>query len=358
MRRAATVKDVAEKAGVSPATVSNVLGGRKKVNADMAARVHAAATELGYEADRAASFLRSGQSRIVAMTVPSLDNPFFTSIIASVERWSNANGFDLIVASANESDAVEKARVGALLSWRPAGVVVIPNSERFPARDALDFSGTPYVLADRAIPGLSADAVTIDNFSAGRLAANHLVDLGHRDVTVCASTLDLSNIRERCDGIRSRLAEGENARLSLLEVGLTFESASATIERWLQGSPRTTAVVALTNFSTLAVLGALVQRNIRVPDDVSLVGFDDYAWMRAAGPSVTAIRQPVEEIGRRLWERLQARMDGDAGEPVHIQLDTDLIVRDSTVGHPDPVHDTYIRSADGAFRAESRTPGQ
>ena len=254
MRKAATVKDVAEKAGVSPATVSNVLGGRKNVNADMAARVHAAAAELGYEADRAASFLRSGQSRIVAMMVPSLDNPFFTSIIASVERWSNANGFDLIVASCNESDAVEKARVGALLSWRPAGVIVIPNSERFPARDALDFSGTPYVLADRAIPGLAADAVTIDNLAAGRRVADHLVGLGHRDVTVCASTLELSNIRERCDGVRSRLEDDEDVRLSVLEVGLTFDRASATIQQWLQGSPRTTAVFALTNFSTLAVL--------------------------------------------------------------------------------------------------------
>lgn len=357
MRGAATVKDVAVKAGVSPATVSNVLGGRKKVNADMAARVHAAASELGYEADRAASFLRSGQSRIIAMMVPSLDNPFFTSIIASVERWSNANGFDLIVASSNESDAVEKARVGALLSWRPAGVVVIPNSERFPARDALDFSRTPYVLADRAIPGLPADAVTIDNFQAGRRVAGHLVELGHRDVTVCASTLDLSNIRERCEGIRSRLNEAENAQLSLLEVGLTFESASEKIETWLQGSPHTTAVVALTNFSTLAVLGALVQQHIRVPDDVSLVGFDDYAWMRAAGPSVTAIRQPVEEIGRRIWERLQARMDGDAGEPVHIQLGTELVVRNSTVGNPGPIHSTFIRAADGALREESRHPG-
>ena len=357
MRKAATVKDVAVKAGVSPATVSNVLGSRKKVNADMAARVHAAAAELGYEADRAASFLRSGQSRIVAMMVPSLDNPFFTSIIASVERWSNANGFDLIVASSNGSDAVEKARVGALLSWRPAGVVVIPSSERFPARDALDFSGTPYVVADRAIPGLAADAVTIDNEMAGRRAADHLVALGHRAVTICASTLELSNIRERCDGIRGRLAEAEDASLSLLEVGMTFESASARIEDWLQGSPRTTAVVALTNFSTLAVLGALVQRHIRVPDDVSLVGFDDYAWMRAAGPSVTAIRQPVEEIGHQIWERLQARMDGDQGEPVHIRLDTDLVVRNSTLGNPGPAHSTFIRSADGAFREEIRNPG-
>ena len=332
MRRAASVRDVAVKAGVSPATVSNVLGGRKKVNAEMAARVRAAAAELGYEADRAASFLRSGQSRIIAMLVPSLDNPFFTSIIAAVERWSNGSGFDLIVASANESDAIEKTRAGALLSWRPAGLVVIPNSERFPARDALDVSGTPYVLADRTIPGLRADVVSIDNVAAGRRAAEHLVSLGHRDVTVCASTLTLTNIRERCDGIRARLAEAENCSLSLLEVGLSFESTAGTIAAWLAGRPRSTAMVTLTNFSTLAVLGALAQHRIRVPEDISLVGFDDYAWMRAAGPSVTAIRQPVEEIGRRIWERLQARMAGERDEPVHIALDTDLVVRASTAG--------------------------
>ena len=94
-----------------------------------------------------------------------------------------------------------------------------------------------------------------------------------------------------------------------------------------------------------------------MPDDVSLVGFDDYAWMRAAGPSVTAIRQPVEEIGRRLWGRLQMRMDGESGAPVHIQLDTELVVRDSTVGHPSPVHGTFIRSTDGAFREELREQG-
>lgn len=324
-----TIVDLARRAGVSPATVSNVLGGRKRVRPDYARRVREAVAELGYVTDRAGSFLRSGRSRIVGTIIPSLENPFFTSIVAAIERACQADDHELIVASANGDDAIEKARLSALLSWRPAGFILIPNSLAFPARELIEQSGIPYIVADRAIGGITADIIESDNVAAGRLAAEHLVGLGHRDIAVCASSLSIQNIRERAEGVRRVLKEAGLPEARLFEMGLEGNLAER-MPAWVAERVRASAFIALTNFATLGMLGALTRQGLAVPDDVSLVGFDDYAWMQVASPSITAVRQPVERIGRMAWDRLKARIDGEAGEPRHFRLPVDLILRDST----------------------------
>ena len=148
-RKVVTIRVVAKAAGVSPATVSNVFGGRKPVADALAQRVREAARTLGYQADRAASLLRSGRARIVAIVVPDLDNPFYTAVISAVEDRARRDGYEVFVASTREDVANEGGRLSALLAWRPAGVVVISTSDRFPGRTLLEQAGTPYVLADR-----------------------------------------------------------------------------------------------------------------------------------------------------------------------------------------------------------------
>ena len=330
----ASIKDVAKRAGVSAGTVSNVFSGNRPVKQGLVKRVREAASALGYEPDRAASQLRGGKGRVVGIVIPELSNPFFTSLIAAIETAAKAENFDIIVASSNDDDGEEAARVRTLLAWQPAGVVIVPASDEFPSRTLLQKAGLPFVVVDRVPRDFIGDTVSSDNFDAGLQAASHLFELGHTDIVVAASSMRLQNIRERCSGIQAVLRELDTAPLSLIELGFSFESAAARLEQLVTERRRPTAFLALTNFGTLGVLATLQQWNARVPDDVSVLGFDDYSWMRAVSPPLTAIRQPVEEMGRRAWSVLRRRIQGDCEQHESIRLACTLERRRSTATCP------------------------
>lgn len=332
------MRDVAQRAGVSPATVSNVLGNRKPVDAALAARVRDAAAALDYRIDRAASQLRTGKTRVICALVPRLENPFFTSLIAALERRARAEDYDLIIAGSNDDDDEERHRMAALLSWRPAGVIVVPSTDRFPARDLLVANRVPFVCVDRITDTPLDAAVLVDNAGAARLAARHLLDLGHRRVLVVASSLSYLNIRERCDGIRETWSEAGLPPPAVVEVGLTFEEIDERIEKALAGDPaaRPTGVIALTNFVTMGVIAAFKRLGIAAPVDMSLIGFDDYAWMKVSTPSITAVAQPIDEMAAAAWDLLAARMSGRDLPPGRARLGCRLEIRQSTatVGPP------------------------
>ena len=333
--KANSINDVAKMAGVSPATVSNVLTGRKPVSPKLVKRVQAAVKALDYRADPRASMLRSGEARIIAVLVPDLDNPFFTSIVSAVEQCLGPEAYEVIVASSRGEEEVEKSRLKAILAWRPAGLIVIPCSDDFPGRELIESSGCPYVIADRVTDILSADTVSLDNEDAGAIGARHLIDLGHKDVLIAASSLRLANIRQRCRGAGEVLRSHGLPEPTIVELGLTIDEASAKLSAWLDKNPAPTAVQALTNFTTLSVLATLAERGLRMPSDISLIGFDDYTWMRARVTPLTAISQPTREMGRTLWDTLSARIKGDLSPAKHVLLRCELKVRKSTGPVPD-----------------------
>ena len=347
IERSASINDVAKLAGVSPATVSNVLTGRKPVSAALVAKVEAAVEALDYRADPRASTLRSGGTRIVAILVPDLDNPFFTAIVSSVEKTLAPDGYEVIVASSHGADSMERSRLKAILAWRPAGLIVIPCSDGFAGRELVEASRTPYVIADRVTGNPSADTVSIDNENAGAAGARHLIELGHRTILIAATTLGLANIRQRCRGAREALRAHGLPEPAIVELGLSDETALARLSDWFDRNPAPTAVLALTNFTTLSALATIAERGLRVPDDISLIGFDDYTWMRARRTPLTAIAQPVRDIGRIAWDRLSARIKGDASPAEHVLLPCELKVRASTI----PVVDARARTDARAGRS-------
>jgi DNA-binding LacI/PurR family transcriptional regulator len=326
-----TIRDVASRAKVSIATVSNVLANRKSVNPALVDRVRAAVKDLRYQPDRAASQLRSGRSRVVAVLVPSLENPFFTSIIASIERHLRRDGYDIVIASSNDQEDVECARLATLLSWRPQGVVIVPCTDAFASRSMLQGASVPFVVVDRVVEEISGvDVVGVDNHGAGALAADHLVKLNHRNVLVFASSLKLANIRQRLAGIRRVFSRAGLPEPAILDAGYTFEMVAERLEGWLSHHRCPTGVIALTNFVTLGVVSALSDLSIGIPDQVSLVGFDDYVWMRATTPPLTAIRQPVDHIGAEAVKLLQSRLQGDDSPPTAVRLACEMVERAST----------------------------
>jgi LacI family transcriptional regulator len=341
VEKANSINDVARMAGVSPATVSNVLTGRKPVSAKLVKKVEAAVKALDYRTDPRASMLRSGEAKIVAVLVPDLDNPFFTSIVSAVELSLGQDSYEVIVASSHAEESMERSRLKAILAWRPAGLIVIPCSDDFPGRELIESSKAPYVIADRVTGNLSADTVSVDNEAAGAIGARHLIDLGHRDILIAASSLSLANIRQRCSGASEALLTRGLPQPAIIELGFSIDEASGRLSKWFDENPPPTAILALTNFTTLSVLTTLAERGLRMPHDISLIGLDDYAWMRARATPLTAIVQPVREMGRAIWETLSARIKGDLSPAKHVLLPCELRVRASTGPVP------YARPATG-----------
>ncbi len=328
--RRVTIRDVAGRAGVSIATVSNVFSGNKPVNEDLRERVLQAAKELAYQVDRAASQLRSGQARVVGVLVPDLDDVFFTSLVSRLEVLAQADGYDIVVASSRDNVSLEQSRLRTLLAWRPSGLIVVPCSDAVPQNLTAEIGRLPIVFADRVPPGGSVvDTVAIDNREAGEIAARHLLALGHRDIVITASSLAISPIRERVRGATEQIRGLAGCQVTVAELGSASEPGAELFRHWLEQHAQPSAVIALTNVTTLSTLSALARLKIDIPDPVSVVGFDDYPWMSARKTGLTAIRQPIGELAAAAWQRLRARMSGDDAPPQSIVLQTSLQVRDS-----------------------------
>ncbi|MEM8950595.1 MAG: LacI family DNA-binding transcriptional regulator [Pseudomonadota bacterium] len=331
-RKRPSIKDVAEKARVSTATVSHVFSGKKHVNDKLAKRVRRAADDLGYAVDRVASQLRSGRARVIAVLVPDLEDLFLNRFVSCIEARAESAGYEVIVSCSRNDPALEMSRLRALMAWRPAGVVAIPCRDSFPNELNGEFAGTPIVGADRIRPGdATFDTVTIDNFSSGRKTAEHLIAKGARSILVVTSMVDLFTAKERVRGAREVVDETEGATLSVLEIGAEPTAGAERLSAWLASHPKPDAIVGLTNVTTLAALSTLAKAGLEAPDDMLLIGFHDSLWMTARKKPVTTVAQPVDEVARCAWDRLTLRMAGEAAPVQNIMLSSTLIERASTM---------------------------
>ncbi|MEL6820065.1 MAG: LacI family DNA-binding transcriptional regulator [Pseudomonadota bacterium] len=329
MTRKISIKDVAIAAGVSTATVSNVFTGKKPVNKELAERVRTVATELGYRVNKAASLLRSGRSSVVIILVPDLSDPFFTSIVTEVEQLARQEGYEIIVGNSDDDIEVEEGRLNALLAWEPAGAIVIPCSDSLPSR-LHDRDLPPTIVVDRVSEFDVVDTVSINNLKAGEKAADLLGKLGHKNILIAASDMALTPIRRRAEGVQVGIERfGGSTRIA--ELGSDPEHGSAELAHWFDQNEAPTAIFATNDMTTLAVLKFLADRHIEMPEAISVVGFDDYAWMSARRTKITAIRQPIEAIAASVWKQLMSRIGGQEGAVVNAVLECELIIRDSAV---------------------------
>jgi LacI family transcriptional regulator len=328
-----TIRDVATRAGVSAATASNVVNGNRPVGEASRRRVLQAIADLGYQVDRAASALRGASTRLVGMVVPDITNFFFASLVHGVEALAERDGYDLLLVSTSEDEAIERRRVGALVGRRIDGLIAVPASDASMASFAAGAPRLPpTVLIDRAEDSAGFDTVRADCESGGYQAARHLVGLGHRDIAILAHSKHLRNIAERIAGCRRALAEaGLAGRERVVFGGHDLESLRGAVEMELHRADQPTAIFALTNVCALAALKAARGLGLELPGDVSIVGFDDFDWMLALRPYLTTVAQPVDDFAASAWALLKRRMAGDVATPVErILLPCALKVREST----------------------------
>jgi LacI family transcriptional regulator len=329
-----TMRDVARLAGVSTSTVSAVINQSVAVSPKRKERVLAAMTALDYQPDAIARSLKTGRSNAIGVIVPDITNTFYPEVIRGVEVAAQAAGYSVLLCDSNEDRAVEERHISALVSRRVDGVILAccANSR---ANELTARRHIPVIFIDRVPPSTAINSVSTDNIAAGQSAAEHLIGLGHKRIGMLAGHMGLSPHRDRLEGFRKAMQEAHLPILDeyLITGNVQVEDGVEAGHRLLDLPNPPTAILASNNKLLLGVLQAVEERNVAIPKDLSVLGFDDYLWNMHFSPRLTAIAQPTGEIGRKSFELLhqliQNPPDRDA-TPVRVLIPAELRIRNST----------------------------
>jgi LacI family transcriptional regulator len=327
--RAVTLADIARVAGTSPSTASRALSGRGYVAADVRKRLIAAADRLGYVPNASARTLKQQTSRVVGVVVSDLGNHFYGGLAAGIEQVLREADYQMLLVGDNSESDEEVAAVRTFLAMRAPGVILTPVGHQ--ATTFLGRRGIAVVEVDRRTPVGSSDAVVIDNVRGAREAVEHLIGLGHTRVALLGVDTDWTSDVGRVEGYRAaHHGAGLQVRDDLiLRIGFHDPEAEARIDELLQRE-RPTAVFAANNLLAEQAWRVIRARELRLPDDISLVGFDDVQWTEMVSPAITVVAQPTIDLGRRAAALLLRRI-ADPGSAATVELlQPRLVVRGSS----------------------------
>ncbi|MGR7023134.1 LacI family DNA-binding transcriptional regulator [Geodermatophilus sp. URMC 62] len=331
----ASIRDVAEHAGVSVGTVSNVLNRPEVVSGPTRERVLSAITALGFVRNESARQLRAGHSRTIGLVVLDIANPFFTDVARGVDDVVDPAGLAVILCNSDDRPEKEAAHLDVLAEQRVQGVLITPTAELSPHLDSLRRRGVPVVLVDRRAPTADQCAVAVDDVLGGRLAAEHLLERGHRRIAFIGGASGLPQVQERHAGVVAAVREAsgdDDALLVLSPEHLTVDGGREAAARivGLPAARRPTAAVCANDLLALGVLQEMVRQGVRVPEDFAIVGYDDIDFAAAAAVPLTSVRKPRQELGRRAAELLLAEsQEGHRHE--QLVFDPELVVRESSM---------------------------
>jgi len=313
-----TINDVARRAGVSAATVSRVMNDTKPVSPELRQRVLRVMDEMDYRPNLLAGSLRRRVTHTIGLIVPDTTNPFFGELAKSIEDVGFQNGYNVILCNSDYNLERERSSIMVLKAKQVDGLIFIPGSSRTDhVRDLLESWQGSVVTADRLTPELKADSVVADNRTGGRMAALHLLGLGHRYIGCIERPERQWNVeipKKLCVRGGFRLEDGVRAGHALLTL-----------------PDRPTAIFAYNDIMAIGALQAAKELHVRVPDDCAIVGFDDIPMASYLTPALTTIRLPKYRIGALAAEILLGRVRGEIEGPQHHEvLEVELIVRGSS----------------------------
>ncbi|MGV9193742.1 LacI family DNA-binding transcriptional regulator [Microbacterium sp. MC2] len=324
-----TITDVARTAGVSLSTVSRVMNGNPTVDAALAERVRGVAAELGYTANPLARSLVLGRTQTVAVVIPDLANPTFQSILRGLSRAADEDGYHVLIADTAEQVGKEPDLATATRR-RTDGVILCAPRMSQEELTALLPGLAPAVVVNRP-PQPGTPTVAADYRWAMAELIAHLYGLGHRRVAF------LSGAPGSASGAARQAAQAEarsaHPDLEIIEIptGVDFDSGADAADAVLAAS--VTAVLAFNDLVAMGLLSAVTARGVRVPEDLSIAGFDDIPFARYTSPPLTTAAVPAMELGRRAWAAMGALLAGDTAAP-SLVLTPDVVVRGSTAAAP------------------------
>ena len=314
-----TISDVAKRAGVSAMTVSRVVNGTGYTSTETRARVEAAIEELGYVPNALARQLRSKRTKTIALVVSDISNPFFTTIARGVEDFFVGHGFSVMYCNTDEDETEEEQYLLMLIERQVDGILLVPARSSGDPFRFLESHHMPVVVIDRRIEAANVDSVRCDSEAGAYALARHLVDLGHRRIAVLTGRRNVSTSVDRVAGCRRALEEDglelpdDLVHWGGFQFGKSNQADGHRMATEMLAAPgeRPTAVFCANNFIGFGAIRALREAGLRVPDDISVVAFDDLPEEWISEPFLTVAAQPAYEIGRRAATLLLDHIKGD-----------------------------------------------
>jgi LacI family transcriptional regulator len=332
----ANMKDVARRAGVSIATVSVVLSGAAYVSPPLKTKVEAAIAELGYARNAMARSLKSGTSSLIGLIVPDITNPFFTSFVDHVQKLADQAGYSLLLGLTDNDARREPSALALMRSHQAAGTILCPTGGLSDYADIGKSVGAmKLVLADNAAPDTDVDTIVMNNALAAELAAHHILGLGHKRIAVVAGPVHQHVSHARHEAFLATLSARKlqlNARFVARGDFREQEAYDAARHLFLE-SEKPTAIFVANNLMLIGVMRAISDLALRVPDDVSVVSIDDFAWAAAFQPSLTVVRQPIADMAQAAFDQLLRRIAGGVA-PASRQCFTPQLVIRQSCGRP------------------------
>jgi len=328
-----SIENIAEEADVSTATVSRVLNNSDRVREETAKRVLEVVNRLNYQTNRVARRMRvkNTNSLIIGLIITDVGNPFFSELVRGVEDIAYKNKQAVLISNTDEDPEKEKFYIDSMLSEKISGLIIAPTTGNSNYLENLVSQNIPVISVDRK-PEIDIDTVTTNNKLGAYKAVHYLIKLGHKRIGLVNGIKGLSTTKERYNGYKMAL---EEANLEIDEDLIIFENykeqgGCRAAQTLLNSEEPPTAIFSTNNLMTLGCIEAIYEMNLKIPDDISLIGFDDMPWSNALNPPLTVIKQQGYDLGTNAAELLIKRLNNSSEHnTIDIKLNPELIVRKS-----------------------------
>lgn len=356
----ATIKDAALRAGVSVTTVSHVVNDTRHVSAKGRERVEEAIRELGYVPNAMARSLKSNTTSTLGMLIPNSSNPYFAEIVRIVEDRCFGAGYTLVLCNTDDEPRRQSVYLQVLAERRIDGLIVVSTGAGDDDSLVTQLHGLriPTVLVDREIADPACDLVETAHMQGGLLAVRHLLSLGHKRIACIGGPVGVMPSEQRIEGWRMALAEAgtaPNADALLWRGGFTSQGGYEAMHAILRTEEAPSAVFVCNDLMAIGALRAAHESGVRVPDELSIVGFDDIELSAYTSPPLTTVAQPKERIGALAVDMLLERVGGKRRDARKVVLQPELRVRASTARHAS-FREAAAPSSSSTPSRKSRTP--
>jgi LacI family transcriptional regulator len=327
----ATIKDVARETGLSLATISKYINGGNVLDKNKQS-IEEAIRKLDFKVNEMARALKTNRSMTVGVLIPSFENIFFTSIVSNIENGLLQEGYSTIVCDYKEDPRLEAEKLNFLLDKMVDGVIMMPLTDNDELINEIISKEIPVLLIDRMINNVNCDVVLVDNLNASYNAVEQLIIRGHKRIGIVVGPEDVYTAQERLKGyIRVHEDYGREVDPGLIKYGdYQMQSGYELFQELLQVDPPPTAVYVTNYEMTLGAVIAINETNLKIPEDLSVIGFDNLALARIVKPSLSIVVQPMQQIGEVAAQMLLKRLKKDlSGFPAVVRLKTELLIRDS-----------------------------
>lgn len=338
LNHSVTIKDVAEHAGVSLATASRVLNNTGYVSKETRSRVQKAVRTLGYKPNELARNLKKRRSDTIGLMITDIINPFYSYLADGVLDCARKLGYHVVLCATDEDAHLEKEYLVVLMHQRAAGIIAVPTGENVKIWCEAHDLGVKMVLVDREIPDLpETDVVLVDNVKGAYEATKHLIELGHKRIAIVNGPITTTTGKGRLEGYQRAMQDANIPLVSeyIEQVSFKGESGKAAAKRLLSLPNPPTAIFATNNVLGEAVFTEINAAGLRIPEDISLVLFDDVPWASLVNPPITVVSQPTYQLGYLSMElvhrQLQQEKDDSPVTPQKSLLKPALIIRKSCI---------------------------